>query len=280
MAVTTYMDLIEQMKALADKINKHYDSVTLETEIPIEDEKTRILREAGILEDEETDIEGLASRAIAAVTDLAQEAGAEMNVSVSTGDDEMPPSDDGEYHTELGDEDDYEAPENESAMAEETEAQSDEEETIEEVESAEEYEKDRIREQLDIISVENDDLANVTGTGRRGEIKARYDDLVRMFGEPTKSKERGDRMDKTNAEWYLEFEVRDADDPEDTYPVVATIYDWKYPELPLDEVQWNVGGKTWQSYEAVTDYIDSQNATTESDEGTDLQRLMKLAGTK
>ena len=103
MAVTTYMDLIEQMKALADKINKHYDSVTLETEIPIEDEKTRILREAGILEDEETDIEGLASRAIAAVTDLAQEAGAEMNVSVSTGDDEMPPEDDGEYHTELGD---------------------------------------------------------------------------------------------------------------------------------------------------------------------------------
>ena len=36
MAVTTYMDLIEQMKALADKINKHYDKVTtLETEIPI-----------------------------------------------------------------------------------------------------------------------------------------------------------------------------------------------------------------------------------------------------
>ena len=227
MAVKTYMDLIEEMKALADKINKHYDKVsTLETEIPIEDEKTRILREAGIIED------------------------------------------------------DNETSEDESTVAEETEAQSDEEETIEEVESAEEYEKDRIREQLDIVGVENDEHINVVGTGRRGEIKARYDDLVRMFGEPTKSREKGDQMDKTHAEWYLEFEVRDEDDPEDTYPIVATIYDWKYPELPRDEVQWNVGGKTWQSYEAVTDYIDSQNATTESGQGYDLERLMKLAGTE
>ena len=53
MAITTYMDLIDQMKALADKINNHYDSVTLETEVPIEDETSRILREAGIIEDED-----------------------------------------------------------------------------------------------------------------------------------------------------------------------------------------------------------------------------------
>jgi len=226
MAVKTYMDLIEEMKALAEKINNHYDKVTLEREIPIEKETTRILREAGIIEDDD------------------------------------------------------ETSEDESTVAEETEAQPDEEETIEEVESTEEDEKDRIREQLDIMGVENDEHINVVGTGRRGEIKARYDDLVRIFGEPTKSKERGDQMDKTNAEWYLEFEVRDEDDSEDSYPVVATIYDWKYPELPRDEVQWNVGGKTWASYEAVTDYIESYGATTESDEGTDLQRLMKLAGTE
>ena len=53
MAITTYMDLIDQMKALADKINNHYDSVTLETEVPIEDETSRILREAGIIEDDD-----------------------------------------------------------------------------------------------------------------------------------------------------------------------------------------------------------------------------------
>ena len=47
------MDLIDQMKALADKINNHYDSVTLETEVPIEDETSRILREAGIIEDDD-----------------------------------------------------------------------------------------------------------------------------------------------------------------------------------------------------------------------------------
>jgi len=255
MAVKTYMDLIEEMKALAEKINNHYDKVTLEREIPIEKEKTRILREAGII-DEETD------------------------ALEHTHEDGTTHSHQGGDLSHKHDEDDDAAPKNESAVAEETEAQSDEEETIEEVKSTEEDEKDRIREQLDIMGVENDAHVNVTGTARRGEITTTYDELVRMFGEPTKSKERGDQMDKTNAEWYLEFEVRDEDDPEDTYPVVATIYDWKYPELPLDKVQWNVGGKTWESYEAVTDYIDSQNATTESDEGTDLQRLMKLAGTK
>ena len=255
MAVKTYMDLIDEMKALADKINKHYDSVTLETEIPIEDEKTRILREAGIIDEEADALEHT--------------------------------HEDGTTHSHQGgdqphdhNEDDDETSENESAVAEEAEAQSDEEETIEEVESTEEDEKDGLREQLDIIGVENDEHINVVGTARRGEITARYDDLVRMFGEPTKSKEKGDQMDKTNAEWYLEFEVRDEDDPEDTDYIVATIYDWKYPELPVDEVQWNVGGKTWKSYEAVTDYIDSHGATTESDENTDVQRLMKLAGTK
>ena len=256
MAVKTYMDLIDEMKALADKINNHYDKVTtLETEIPIEDEKTRILREAGII-DEETD------------------------VLKHTHEDGTTHSHQGGDLSHEHDEDDDETSENESTVAEETEAQSDEEETIEEVESEEEDEKDRLREQLDIINVENDEHINVTGTARRGEIKARYDDLVRMFGEPTMSKARGDQMDKTNAEWYLEFEVRDEDDPEDTDYIVATIYDWKYPDLPLGDVQWNIGGKTWKSYEAVTDYIDNQNATTESDEGTSVQRLMKLAGTK
>ena len=53
MAVETYKDILDQMKALAEKINKHNDTVTLETEIPIEDEPTRILREAGIFEDED-----------------------------------------------------------------------------------------------------------------------------------------------------------------------------------------------------------------------------------
>ena len=77
---------------------------------PCPEDTTDLKKLAGIVHEgydvyvpSKEDVQGLASRAIAAITDLAQEGGAEMNVSVSTGDDEMPPEDDGEYHTELGD---------------------------------------------------------------------------------------------------------------------------------------------------------------------------------
>jgi hypothetical protein len=292
MAVKTYMDLIDEMKALADKINKHYDSVTLETEIPIEDEKTRILREAGIIEDdnetpedespvaEETEAQSDEEEAIEEDVESTEED--EKDWIMDEGHSRLPAMDAERYGERSGLEGPMRARNGKVVYYDPKEGQYYDPDTDIYI-SNDDWEKMNevnIREQLDIIGVENDEHVNVIGTGRRGEIKARYDDLVRIFGEPTKSKERGDQMDKTNAEWYLEFEVRDEDDPEDTDYIVATIYDWKYPELPLDKVQWNIGGKTWKSYEAVTDYIDNHGATTESDEGPELQRLMKLAGTK
>jgi hypothetical protein len=90
--------------------NKEEETAEETDEVVEEDAALDLRKLAGIVDEgydvyvpSKEDVQGLASRAIAAITDLAQEGGAEMNVSVSTGDDEMPPSDDGEYHTDLGD---------------------------------------------------------------------------------------------------------------------------------------------------------------------------------
>ena len=97
-----------------------------------------------------------------------------------------------------------------------------------------------------IMDVENSEHINTVNTGRRGTVTTTYDELVRAFGEPTFSKENGDSMDKTNAVWNLEFEVEeegeDAYGEQDYDLVVATIYDWKYPQLPRDSAEWNIGG--------------------------------------
>lgn len=291
MAVKTYMDLIDEMKALADRINKHYDSVTLETEIPIEDEKTRILREAGIIEDDNETPED--ESPVAEETEAQSDEEEAIEELESTEDDEkdwimdeghsrLPAMDAERYGERSGLEGPMRARNGKVVYYDPKEGQYYDPDTDIYI-SNDDWEKMNevnIREQLDIISVDNDQHINVVGTSRRGGIKTSYEELVRIFGEPTMSTEKGDDLDKTNAEWWLEFEVRDENDPEDVDFIVATIYDWKYPSLPKGVVDWEVGGKTWKSYEAVTDYIDSHGATSESDEGTDVQRLMKLAGTK
>jgi len=59
MTVKTYNNLIDEMKALADKINKHYDTVTLETVEELDTPATetqRILNELkdkGVLTEED-----------------------------------------------------------------------------------------------------------------------------------------------------------------------------------------------------------------------------------
>ncbi len=103
------MDLIDQMKALADKINNHYDSVTLETEVPIEDETSRILREAGIIEDEDDSKEESEQieefvAAMPAITS-ATKAAARQN-SYTPADDEED-EDDGKEEVELDEGDAY-----------------------------------------------------------------------------------------------------------------------------------------------------------------------------
>ena len=69
--------------------------------------------------------------------------------------------------------------------------------------------------------------ADVNMTSLQGYLSARYEDLVRVFGEPD---ELGG--DKTTAEWCLQFEDG----------TVATIYDWKECMTPMYKYDWHIGG--------------------------------------
>jgi hypothetical protein len=74
---------------------------------------------------------------------------------------------------------------------------------------------------------------NTTGSGGKGYIKATYNQLIEVLGEPTHSTPSGDS--KVQKEWVVEFEGN-----------IFTIYDWKtfdvdYTMNELDE--FNVGGK-------------------------------------
>lgn len=99
----------------------------------------------------------------------------------------------------------------------------------------------------------HDDSVNVGGTSYRGNLTARYFDLVHCFGEPN-LEESGDG--KVRAEWDLEFE------DEDGNLIVATIYDWKESK-PIEEVtDWHIGGHGFKSTFMVQDqYQACQGAT-------------------
>ena len=77
--------------------------------------------------------------------------------------------------------------------------------------------------------------ANRNGTSLKGYVTATYAELVATFGEP----EAGG--DKTTAEWALEFEDG----------TVATIYDWKTYETPLDTYAWHIGGRDYMAVERI-----------------------------
>ena len=66
------------------------------------------------------------------------------------------------------------------------------------------------------------------GTHLEGYVSAYYHELVAAFGEPTYTS----GGDKTNVEWIIEF-----GDGE-----VATIYDWKQYDTPMDLYDWHIGG--------------------------------------
>jgi len=73
------------------------------------------------------------------------------------------------------------------------------------------------------------------GTSLQGYVKASYDQLVEVFGDPTYSETSGD--DKVDFEWILKFS--DGTD--------ATIYNWKDYDGGLTarsnpEYEWHIGG--------------------------------------
>lgn len=98
------------------------------------------------------------------------------------------------------------------------------------------------------FTTHNNSSIDPTGTYLIGRTIATYQELVDLFGEPT----RGDPT-KTDAEWHIRF----ADG------TVTTIYNWKNGRaymgpagLPKELIGvWNVGGETDRSYELLSQAI-------------------------
>lgn len=84
------------------------------------------------------------------------------------------------------------------------------------------------------------DTYSANGTSLRGYVVTYYHDLVEMFGQPLPG------GDKTNAEWIIEF-----DDG-----LVATIYDWKTYEAPMDKYEWHIGGKSYEVVERIQNILE------------------------
>ena len=74
--------------------------------------------------------------------------------------------------------------------------------------------------------------ANTNGTSLKGYIRASYDQLVQVFGEPDVGPDDRDQ-DKVTCIWELTFNDG----------TVATIYDWKEGETPMGTYEWHIGGR-------------------------------------
>ena len=73
------------------------------------------------------------------------------------------------------------------------------------------------------------------GTGLVGHVATTYDDLVKAFGKPDRE------GDKVTAQWIIQFSCG----------TVATVYDWKEPETPMQAYDWHVGGKDHRALQLV-----------------------------
>lgn len=89
------------------------------------------------------------------------------------------------------------------------------------------------------------DFSLISGSCLKGYVRATFDELVAAFGEPLE----GDGC-KTQAEWVLLFTLPDGEE------IVATVYDWKkYDTLPMQNMDWNIGGHDYRAPELVIDYL-------------------------
>jgi len=86
------------------------------------------------------------------------------------------------------------------------------------------------------ITFENNPKVSINGTCLQGYIETTYDELVNVFGKPTKL-----RGDKITVEWILQF----------SDGTVASIYDWKESETPMGTYRWHIGGKSQRAVDLV-----------------------------
>jgi hypothetical protein len=88
------------------------------------------------------------------------------------------------------------------------------------------------------ITFENNPEISVNLTFLQGYIETTYDELVKVFGEPTVLE-----GDKVTVEWILQF----------SDGTVATIYDWKLSETPMGVYNWHIGGRSQRAVHLVAD---------------------------
>lgn len=83
-------------------------------------------------------------------------------------------------------------------------------------------------DEAETISYEFDEDANLHNTSRKLTIKATYDQLVTLFGEPKKV-----NSDRVRVAWPISFSDGG----------VLEVYDWNEFDTPIQNVtHWNVNG--------------------------------------
>lgn len=104
---------------------------------------------------------------------------------------------------------------------------------------------------MNILSFDNNDCVNITGTSLMGKVRTTYDTLVEKFGEPTfDASHSGDG--KVIVEWTLDFRVETGEyDGDDFDYVPATIYAWKESSIPYGVYNWHIGGHDYAAVECV-----------------------------
>ena len=109
---------------------------------------------------------------------------------------------------------------------------------------------------LKVLEFENDDALNTNGYHYISSVTTTYDKLVEIFGKPTYTD--ADPYEKVNAEWTIEAKVVDGvDDPDDYYYKGFTVYNCKTGYIPTEEYEWHVGGKDYESMEALHEIFEN-----------------------
>ena len=99
-------------------------------------------------------------------------------------------------------------------------------------------------EENEVITFEHDPDANVHRTSLKiRDLKATYDQLVGLFGEPKKV-----NGDHSRVEWVITFSDGG----------ILTVYDWNDDPRIYDVTEWNVGGHDFMTAYRIHDILNGR----------------------
>lgn len=109
---------------------------------------------------------------------------------------------------------------------------------------------------MSLLNFSVDDMYFVNGTHLIGHMKATYDDIVKVLGEPSFTQQCTE--EKVNVEWVIRAEYINVFGEEDTTPI--TIYNWKDYDggrecRSGDVYQWHIGGLKRDALELVQEIV-------------------------